>query len=200
MKRLQSVSSVDKSRLDTLIRIGYFDCFGPTLTLLNTVELFDKYYNKKQIKKDKNDIPIEVLSKYATETKSIYKIVDNESLMRELCSMIPQKELSLEARLKAQYDTYGYISYTDPSRPNTAVIMDINTKYSTFKAQLYRISDGQTITVKVKKKTYEQMPIAVGMVINYRVEKQPAWKKLDDGSWQKDYSREDTWLTSYTIE
>ena len=200
LKRLQSVSSVDKSRLDTLIRIGYFDCFGPTLTLLNTVELFDKYYNKKQIKKDKNDIPIEVLSKYATETKSMYKIVDNESLMRELCSMIPEKELPLEARLKAQYNTYGYISYTDPSRPNTAVVMYLNTKYSTFKAQLYRLYDGQIITVKFKKKAYEQMPIAVGMVINYRTEKQPAWKKLDDGSWQKDYSREDLWLTSYTIE
>ena len=200
LKRLKSVSSVDKSRLDTLIRIGYFDCFGPTLTLLNIVELFNKYYGRKQINKDENDIPLEILSKYSTETKAMFKISDNDALVRELCSMIPKKELPLEARLKAQYNTYGYISYTDPSRPNTAVIMDLNTKYSTFRAQLYRLYDGQTITVKVKKKTYEQMPIAVGMVINYRTEKQPAWKMNENGKWQKDYSREDLWLTSYTIE
>lgn len=200
LKRLKSVSSVDKSRLDTLIRIGYFDCFGPTLTLLNIVELFNKYYGRKQINKDENDIPLEVLSKYSTETKSMFKISDNDALVRELCSMIPKKELPLEVRLKAQYNTYGYISYTDPSRPNTAVIMEIDTRYSTFRAQLYRLYDGQTITVKVKKKTYEQMPIAVGMVINYRTDKQPAWKMDENGKWQKDYSREDTWLSSYTIE
>lgn len=200
LKRLKSVSSVDRSRLDTLIRIGYFDCFGPTLTLLNIVELFDKYYGKKQIKKDKNDIPLEILSKYSTETNTMFKISDNDALVRELCSMIPKKELPLEARLKAQYNTYGYISYTDPSLPNAAVVMEIDTRYSTFRVQLYRLYDGQTITVKLKRKSYEQMPIAVGMVINYRTEKQPAWKMDENGKWQKDYSREDTWLSYYSIE
>jgi len=197
LKRLQSISSVDKSRLDTLIRIGYFDCFGPTLTLLNTVELFDKYYGKKQIKKDKNDIPLNILSKYSTETKAMFKITDNDALMEELCSMIPSKELPLEARLKAQFDAYGYISYIDPSRPNTAVVMDLNTKYSTFRAQLYRIYDGQTITVKLKKTAYEQMPIAVGMVINYRVEKKNKWKKEND-QWIQIDEYED-WLSLYNV-
>ena len=197
LKRLKSVLSVDRSRLDTLIRIGYFDCFGPTLTLLNIVELFDKYYGKKQIKKDKNDIPLEILSKYSTETNAMFKISDNDALVRELCSMIPKKELPLEARLKAQYNTYGYISYTDPSRPNTAVIMDLNTKYSTFRAQLYRLYDGQTITVKLKKASFEQMPIVTGSIINFRLEKKNKWKKEND-QWIQINEYED-WLSWYDI-
>jgi hypothetical protein len=44
------------------------------------------------------------------------------------------------------------------------------------------------------------MPIAIGMVIDYKIDKQPAWKLGEDGKWQKDYSREDTWLTHYTVE
>ena len=199
LKRLQSVSSVDKTRLDILIRIDYFDCFGPDLTLLNTVELYNKYGGKKQIKKDKNDIPIEILSKYSTETPAMFKITDNESLMRELCTMIPKKELPLESKLKAQYSALGYISYTDPSRPNTAVVMDINCKF-TPKITLYRLDTGITITVKLKKKSYELNPLPVGAIIKFYVETKPAWKKDEQDNWVQDFSRNDTWLTSYTIE
>ena len=132
----------------------------------------------------------------------MYKFDDKhmDAMLSELCNNIPNQDIPLQTKLQTEHETLGYISYTDPSRPNTAVIMDLNTKYSTFRAQLYRLYDGQTITVKVKKKTYEQMPIAVGMVINYRTDKQPAWKMDENGKWQKDYSREDLWLSSYTIE
>jgi hypothetical protein len=60
--------------------------------------------------------------------------------------------------------------------------------------------DGQTISVKLKKKDYENNPIASGMIIDYRTAKKPAWKKDENDNWVQDYSREDLWITSYTIE
>lgn len=200
---LLSVFPGNSKQREILIRLNYFSEFGCSLKLLKIAELYDKYYGKKILKKEKLDLPIEIVTKYAkSETEKQYRFEPDGmfALLSELCDLIPNEDLPILAQIEAQKEFLGYINLTDPSRPNTAVVMDLNTKYSTFKAQLYRLYDGQTITVKVKKKTYEQMPIAVGMVINYRTEKQPAWKKLDDGSWQKDYSREDTWLASYSIE
>jgi hypothetical protein len=38
------------------------------------------------------------------------------------------------------------------------------------------------------------------MIIDYRTEKKPAWKKDENDKWIQDYSRVDVWLTSYIIE
>jgi hypothetical protein len=120
-------------------------------------------------------------------------------MLATLCDSVPDEDVPLQSKLRTEQEMLGYISYTDPSRPNTAVVMDLNTKYSTFKVQLYRVSTGDTVTAKVSKKTYEQMPITAGEVINYRTTKKPAWKK-DGDNWVQDYSREELWLSSYTVE
>jgi hypothetical protein len=95
---------------------------------------------------------------------------------------------------------YGYIAYIDASRPNTAVCMDLNTKYSTFKIQLYKLNTGETLVCKMKKKSFENLPLTIGSVINFRTETKHGWRKDENGQWQPDYSKQDIWLTSYTIE
>lgn len=192
--------NIDKSQLQSLIVLGWFNQFGRSGKLSRIYELFGDIYGRKQFSKDKCPVPHDIISQFCKETEKQYREVNCDGLLSYMCEKVGDFELPLEHILKTQQQVYGYISYTDPSRPNTAVIMDLDTRYSTFRTQLYRLYDGKTITVKVKKKTYEQMPIAVGMVINYRTDKQPAWKMDENGKWQKDYSREDTWLSSYTIE
>ena len=200
---LLSVFPGDTRQREILIRLNYFSEFGGSLKLLKIAELYDKYYGKKIIKKEKCDLPEDIIKKYATsETEKQYRFEPDGMLvmLSELCSRIPDSDLPLSAQIKAQSEYLGYIDIIDPSKPNVGIIMDLNTKYSTFRAQLYRLYDGQTITVKLKKQSYEQMPIAVGAVINYRTESKPGWKKLDDGTWQKDFSKTDLWLSSYSIE
>ena len=192
--------NIDKSQLQSLIVLGWFNQFGRSGKLSRIYELFGDIYGRKQFSKDKCPVPHDIISRFCKETEKQYREVNCDGLLSYMCEKVGDFELPLEHILKTQQQVYGYISYTDPSRPNTAVIMDLDTRYSTFRAQLYRLYDGKTITVKVKKKTYEQMPIAVGMVINYRTDKQPAWKMDENGKWQKDYSREDLWLASYSIE
>ena len=198
---LLSVFPGNSRQREILIRLNYFSEFSGSLKLLKIAELYDKYYGKKIIKKEKCDLPIEVVEKYATsQTEKQYRFEPEGmlSLLSELCNRIPDETLPILAQIEAQKEYLGYIDLVDPTKPTKAVILDINTKY-TPKLSLYRLYDGQTISVKLKKKDYESNPIASGMIIDYRTMKKPAWKK-DGENWVQDYSREDVWLTSYTIE
>lgn len=192
--------NIDKSQLQSLIELGWFSQFGSSGKLSRVYEFFTNIYGRKQFAKNKCPIPQDIISQFCKETEKQYREVDYCGLLSCMCDKVSDFELPLEYRLKTQQQVYGYISYIDLSRPNTAMVMDLDTKYSTFKAQLYRVSLGDTITVKLKRKSYEQMPIAVGMVINYRTETKPGWCKDENEQWKIDYSKQDIWLTSYTIE
>jgi DNA polymerase III alpha subunit len=198
---LLSVFPGNSRQREILCRLNYFEEFGGSLKLLKIAELYDKYYGKKLIKKEKNDLPIDVVEKYAaSQTEKQYRFEPEGmlNLLSELCDRIPDENLPILAQIDAQKEYLGYIDLTDPTKPTKAVILDINTKF-TPKLLLYRLYDGQTLSVKLKKKDYESNPVASGMIIDYRVTKKPAWKK-DGENWVQDYSREDIWLASYTIE
>jgi hypothetical protein len=199
---LLSVFPGNSRQREILIRLNYFSEFGGSLKLLKIAELYDKYYGKKIIKKEKCDLPMDVVTKYATsETEKQFRFEPEGmlSLLSELCNQIPDQDLPILAQINAQQEYLGYIDLVDPTKPTKAIILDVNCKY-TPKVSLYRLSDGQTISVKLKKKSYENNPISSGMIIDYRTEKKPAWKKDENDKWIQDYSREDVWLTSYIIE
>ena len=198
---LLSVFPGNSRQREILCRLNYFSEFGGSLKLLKISELYDKYYGKKIIKKDKNELPMDVVEKYAaSQTEKQYRFEPDGmlSLLSELCDRIPDETLPILSQIEAQKEYLGYIDLIDPTKPTRAVVLDINTKY-TPKLSLYRLYDGQTISVKLKKKDYESNPLASGMIIDYRTTKKPAWKK-DGENWVQDYSREDIWLGSYTIE
>ena len=200
---LLSVFPGNSKQLAILIKLNYFSEFGNSLMLLNIAELYDKYNGKKILKKEGLKLPIEIVTKYAkSETEKQYRLEPEgmTAMLNELCTLIPNQDLPILAQIEAQNEFLGYIDLTDPSRPNTAVVMDVNTKYSTFKVQLYCLGSGQTITAKLQKKMYQNMPLAVGMVVTYRTESKPGWKRLDNGEWEKDFSKTDLWLSYYDVE
>lgn len=199
---LLSVFPGNSRQREILIRLNYFTEFGGSLKLIKIAELFDKYYGKKIIKKDKCDLPMDIVAKYAaSETEKQYRFEPEGMLgvLSELCDRIPDQELPILAQINAQKEYLGYIDLVDPTKPTKAIVMDVNCKY-TPKITLYRLRDGQTISVKLKKKSYESNPISSGTIIDYRTEQKPAWKKDENNNWIQDYSREDTWLTYYAAE
>lgn len=199
---LLSVFPGNSRQREILIKLGFFEEFSGSQKLIKIAELYDLYHGKKIIKKDKCDLLIELVQKYAiSETEKQYRFTPEgmDALLTELCDNIPDIDIPLQTRLQAELEYLGYVSYTDPSRPNTAVVMDINCKF-TPKITLYRLDTGITITVKLKKKSYELNPLPVGAIIKFYVETKPAWKKDEQDNWVQDFSRNDTWLTSYTIE
>ena len=187
---------------EILIKLGYFDEFGKSQKLLRMAEIYEAYNGKKIIKKDKCNMPVELVQKHmASETEKQYRFEPDgmAALLSELCEQIPNNDIPLSTRLKAEVEYLGYVAYTDPSRPNTAVVMDVNCKY-TPKLTLYRIDTGTTMTAKLKKKSYESNPLPNGAIIKFYTETKPAWKKDENGGWVQDYSRSDVWVTNYNIE
>jgi DNA polymerase III alpha subunit len=192
--------NIDKSQLESLIKLNWFNSFGTNGKLLHIYSLFNDIYGRKQFAKDKCSIPHDVIIQFCKETEKQYREIDSSGLLAYVCSLIQDNELPLEYMLKTQSEVYGHISYCDPSRPNTAVCMDVNTKYNTFKVQLHRLDTGTTMVCKLKKKTFEGLPLPVGAVINFRTETKHGWRKDENDQWQPDYSKEDIWLSRYTID
>jgi DNA polymerase III alpha subunit len=198
---LLSIFPGNTRQREILIKLGFFEEFGKTQKLLSIAELYDTYHGKKIVKKEKCKLPIEIIEKHMdSSTEKQYRFTPEgmDALLAELCEKIPDVDIPLQTRLKSELEFLGYVSYCDPSCPNTAVVMDINCKY-TPKLQLYRLDTGTTITAKLKKKSYEQNPLPVGAIINFQLDTKPAWKKDGNGEWIQDYSRNDIWLTHYTI-
>lgn len=197
-----NVCPLNSRQLDILVKLDFFSEFGKSQKLLKIIDLYNLLHGKKQIKKGKTDLPIESLEKYCiSETEKMYKF-DNEhmdAMLANLCNRIPNTDIPLQTKLQIQQEMCGYISYIDVSKTNSAVVMNIDCKYSP-KATLYLISSGQTISAKIAKKTYQNNPCCTGDVLNYRSERRPKWKKVND-EWVQDAAMGyDTWLTSYTIE
>ena len=199
---LLSVFPGNSRQREILIKLGFFEEFSGSQKLLKIATLYDKYHGKKVIKKDKTDLPMELLQKYAiAETEKQFKFDDTsmDNLLSDLCEQIPNKDIPLQSRLQAEVEFLGYISYSDPSRPNTAAVMKIDTKY-TPKLTLYRLDTGTTMVCKLKKKSYEQNPLPTGAIIKFYTETKPAWKKDENDQWVQDFSRSDVWVTNYNIE
>lgn len=195
------VSPLDSRQLEILIKLGFFQEFGKSLKLIKITELFSKYYGKKIIKKEKLTLPIDLAQKYAeSETEKQFRFTPEgmNALLSELASIIPNADIPIESRLKTEQEYLGYIDYIDPSKPNTAVILTTDFKYSP-KLTIYSVSDGKTLTVKLSKKDYQNNPIAVGNIIKYRIEKKPKWKKNEKGEWIQDTSAYDNWLNWYEL-
>ena len=197
---LLSVFPGNSRQREILCRLNYFEEFGGSLKLLKIAELFDKYYGKKIIKKEKCDLPIDVVEKYAvSHTEKQYRF-DPEgmlALLSELCDRIPDEQLPILAQIEAQKEYLGYIDLVDPTKPTKAIVLDVNCKY-TPKITLYRLGDGQTTNVKLKKRSFECNPLASGMIIDYRIEKKNKWRKEND-EWVQINEYED-WLNWYSVE
>ena len=197
---LLSVFPGNSRQREILIRLGFFEEFGKTKKLLRIAELYDLYNGKKIIKKNKNTLPLEIIQKYATsetEKQFRFELESMKSMLIELCSLIKDEDLPILTRLNSEREYLGYISLQDPSKPTQAVVLDIDTKYKTFKVKLYKLSTGETKIAKLKSTSFEKMPFPNGAIIDFRLEKKNKWRKEND-QWIQINEYED-WLSWYDV-
>lgn len=186
--------------LSILIKLNYFSEFGRTLKLLKLCDLYDMYGEKKIIKKDKCNLPVDLVQKYATsETAKQYRLEPTamNNLLNEFANMIPDTDIPLRTRLEAESEYMGYISYINPNLQNTGLVLDINTKY-TPRIQAYMFDSGETITVKVSKAMYQKQPFDKGSALRFYTEDRPR-NVLVNGEWMKDYSQTEKWVKNYIV-
>jgi len=118
LEGINSKTSVDARQLKILIGLNFFSDFGKNEYLLNVTEVYNSLYNRKQInKKDLESLGITeyLIKKYSNrETEKLYKELDTKGLVKELCSKIPNKSMSIIEHIKFEIEYLEYITYTNP--------------------------------------------------------------------------------------
>lgn len=185
---------------EILIKLGYFEEFGGTLKLLKLCDLYDLYNGKKVLKKDKCNLPIDLVQKYATsETAKQYRFEPEAmyNLLREFTKMVPDGEIPIRTRLESEAEYLGYIGYINPKLQNTGFVLSVDTKYAP-KISVYRLDTGETITYKLAKAAYQKNPFDKGNIIKFYSEERPKSKKVND-EWVK-LSETEPWISNYIIK
>ena len=190
---------VDSRKLDILIKLDFFSEFGGINYLLVCNSLFDKYYGKKQIKKEKlyeEGLDFDVIRKYAgKETPKMFSNLDSVGLINELISTIPNEKTTLRTIIAYQIENLGYVDIVDKKYAGYCVVTDLNVDYSP-KLKLYALANGNTIPVKIDKKTFKNQPLRRGDIIKVtRQNKKPKMRKVE-GKWIETEEKE-WWVTEY---
>lgn len=192
---------VDSRKLEILIKLDFFEEFGGITYLLSVSNLFSKYYGKKQMKKDKaleDNLDFEVIRSCSQkETQKTFMGLDSISLLNKLVKEIPDEKTSLKTKIAYQIENLGYVDIVDKKYAGYCVALDLNVDYSP-RLKLYALANGNTIPVKVSKKTYKENPIKRGDIV--KVENQyrkPKMKKMD-GEWIETDEKE-WWLSEYKV-
>ncbi|MCM1168125.1 MAG: hypothetical protein NC401_19240, partial [Ruminococcus sp.] len=194
-------TSLNSRQLEILIKIDFFEEFGDITQLLNINELFQKYHDKKQIKKDKAlqeglsfDILREVSGK---ETPKSFMKIDDNALLNRLINALPSTKTPTKTKIQYQLENLGYIDIADKKYKGYCFCTEVDTKYSP-KIKLYALANGGIIPVKVDKKTFNKNPIARGDIVKILSQyKKPKMRK-DGDEWIVTDEKE-WWITDYRV-
>ena len=198
---IKEKTKMNSRQLDILIRLDFFQEFEKRKKLLDTVEIFNNLYGKKQYKKDKLLYKEEIIRKFSeTETEKMFKNVDTIALIKYLEKTISDDELSIKEIIEAEITYTGAVSFTTDELPNNSLIaIGIDTKYSP-KILFLNPKTGNSETVKISKRTYKHQPLEIGdIVVAYGIsEKHKKTRDKESGQW---INLPDTeyWLDDYKI-
>ena len=208
LKDIYGKTSIDSRQLEILIKLDYFSELGKSQKLLKVVELYDKIASKKQFTKGKLPCGLseDMMRKYSNkETEKLFKEVDVDRLVSDLCMRIPDKSIPIQTKLQAELDYLGYCSTIIPFLSSHAFVLNVDTKY-TPKITVYRIGTGETITYKISKKIYNGLTEGEVIAI-FTTENKMGHKKVGETFdektgkmkpiFEKDPDKIEPWITSY---
>ena len=192
LKDIKENTSVNARQLMILIGLNFFSEFGENKYLLNMVDIYDKFASAKIIAKKKMDelgVTEYLMSKYAgKETASQYRDLDNEGLIKELCSKLENKSMSIVEQVKFDME---YLEYTNYVNSKMAKEYYIVVNFVTYKDStkpylvLRRICDGEEVKCRIKQsKIFKANPFGCFSILKIDVFVEDYKKKLIDGEWQ----------------
>lgn len=190
---IKTKTSINSKQLTILIALNYFEDFGANDYLLKIVDVYDKFSSAKVIAKNKLEslgISEYLMSKYASkETKSQYREIDNEGLIKELCGKIENKSLSITEQIKFETEYLGYAVYTNPKIADYYYIVTEFAQYSDASRPyftLYNLQTGESVKTKIRQgKFYKENPFGLYSVLEVRGFTYKNKTKLVEGEWTK---------------
>lgn len=164
LEDINTKTSLDSRQLDILIRLGFFGEFGGAKYLLDIVNIFNKLYSKKQFKKAELPFKLnpDIVRSFAgKETEKMFTQVDTKALIEHMISELKNSDITIRARLEAELEYVGYISYKDEKyNKDVAVVTEVKpNKYGTVFTTLYYLKTGQSETVKTDKYLFSNKPL-----------------------------------------
>lgn len=201
-KDLKKKKNLNSGKINTLIEIGYFDDFGSIGKIKRFVEILDKLYERSQF--SKSDPPMEFIKyikKYSEETEKQYRKFDFDSALHEIWYDLDDADISFGERLKYELDNIGYVKTCMPDMsPDYAFVQEYECKYKNPKLTLYRLCDGTTEIVKVRRKKYDEAPIYVGDIIKtMECSEEGRWSKDSNGDWQQSQQDKENILKKWSF-
>lgn len=181
----------DSRQLDILIKIGYFEEFGPAKALLLGWEIFSKFFLSKKISLDKWDkmgYDIAILKANATNiTEKTAGGLDNRGLILGILRSLRMPRTTIVDKLRWQAELLGYVDGSDPRRDaNDWLVLGVEiTSYGTVWLRLYNLCYGAERHYKVDKRWATSHSCKAGDVLKVVLEDKPKFKKLDDGKFVK---------------
>lgn len=192
---------VDSRKLNILIKLDFFKEFGDIMYLLDCADIFQKYYGKRQIKKEKvleDGLCFDLVRACSEkETPKMFSGLNSMLLIKRIIGLLPQKHTTLKQRVAFQLECLGYIDIVDKKYAGYCVATDVDTTYSP-KIKLYALANGNTIPVKVNKKLFATNIICTGDIVHVRNQCKRNKMKKVNGEWEKSDEME-WWITDYEI-
>ena len=193
LKDIKEKTSINSKQLTILTALNYFEDFGENDYLLKVIDVYDKFSTAKIIAKNKMEslgVSEYLMSKYAAkETKSQYRELDNQGLIKELCDKIENKPLSITEQIKFEMEYLGYVVYTNPNIADYYYIVTEFAQYSDASRPyftLYNLKTGESIKTKIKQgKVYKESPFGLYSVLDVRGFTYKNKTKLVEGEWVK---------------
>ena len=211
-------TSVKSNQLNILIKIGFFEEFGGVQYLLDCVDIFNKYYNKKQIKKEKafvDGLDFDIIRKCCEkETPKTFMGLNGQKYVDELINLLVNSPTPLKDMIANQLECLGYIGIVDKKYAGFCVVTDLNVDYAP-RLTLYPLANGISFSAKVAKKIFKNNQLKRGDIIKvtdqnhlpkkkkFTEEDEKNGKKLDyrkrvDKDWVE-LEEKEWWLLEYRV-
>lgn len=201
-KDMKKKKNLNSGKVNTLIEIGYFDDFGTIGKIKRFIDILDQLYDRSQF--SKSNPPVEflpIIRKYSEETNKQYRKFDYDAALTEIWETLDDIDIPFNERLKYELQNIGYVKTLVPDMsPDYAFVQEYECKYKNPKLTLYRLADGSTEIVKVRRKKYDEAPINVGDIIKtIECSEEGRWSKDNNGDWQQDNSDKESILKKWSF-
>ena len=188
LKDIKEKTTLNSRQLDILIRLNFFSDFGNNKYLLNVNEIYDKFANAKIIAKKKMEelgLSEYLMTKYSEkETPSQYRNINNDGLIKELCSQISNESIGIVEQISSEVEFLGYANYTNKDISDSYyIVISFDDSRSTTRpyCTIYRMCDGEKIDTRINRsEVFKNNPFGLFSIINMPIITYE-YKKIKDG-------------------
>lgn len=205
LKDIDENTSMNSRQLEILTSLNFFADFGKNKKLLEMIKVYDKFAKAKIISKNKMEqlgISEYLMTKYSgKETKSQYRELDNDGLIKELCGKIEDEPLNIIDQVKVDLEYLGYTDYVNSKMANDYyIVVGFDDKYGCRpNLVLRRIYDGYEVKCRIKQaKIYKEVPFGLYSILQIEGLSYEYKKKRVDGVWVNSNEKEPI-LNNYIV-